>query len=86
MKRIMVTLVLLAATAGCGNTQRRTIMPGPHPTNDEAYVAGFMDGYKGVRPVDLHARDTKSNSYRRSYKQGLKEGYLARRRDEIQWK
>ena len=51
MKRLIAVLGLLVAAAGCRNVEREIIVPGSSPTDDAAiYLAGFMDGYIGVRP------------------------------------
>jgi hypothetical protein len=84
MERITAVLILLAIAAGCRSTKPKAIMPGPHPTEDQEYVEGFADGYRGVRPMDPHRRDRKISSGTSSYSQGVRDGYLTGRKDEMQ--
>jgi hypothetical protein len=84
MKRMIAVLVLLVIAAGCGSTKRRAIQPGPHPTEEQKYLAGFMDGYRGAHPLDPHLRDRPVPSDASSYNQGVRDGYLTGRKDEMQ--
>ena len=77
-------LVLLAIVAGCAGTKRKAIMPGPHPTEDQEYLEGFADSYRGAHPLDPHVRDRTGSSSTSSYSQGVRDGYIAGRRDEMQ--
>jgi energy-converting hydrogenase Eha subunit F len=86
MKRIIAILVLLGIVAGCAGLKRRSLMPKPYPTNQQEYLAGFTDGYRGVRPLDPHAQDRRSYSSAGAYHQGLRDGYATGRKDEIQRK
>lgn len=84
MRRMIAVLLLLAITAGCGSTKRRALMPKSHPTQEQEYLAGFMDGYRGARPLDPHGRDRPVSSGATPYSQGVRDGYLTGRRDEMQ--
>jgi hypothetical protein len=84
MKRMTAVLVLLTIAAGCRSTKPKAIMPRPHPTEEQEYLEGFADGYRGVRPMDLHRRDRAVSSATSSYSQGVRDGYLTGRRDEMQ--
>ncbi len=86
MKRMIAVLVLLAIAAGCGGTKRKAIMPKPHPTEEQEYLTGFMDGYRGAYPLDPHLRDRQVSSGASSYSQGVRDGYLTGRKDELQRK
>lgn len=59
-------------------------MPGPHPTEEQEYLEGFADGYRGVRPLDPHRRDRQISSGTGAYSQGLRDGYITGRKDEMQ--
>ncbi len=88
MKRMIAVLILLGVAAGCGTGNHRGVVgageannhedfgPWPHPTKDQEYLAGFMDGYHGVLPL--------GGSPHSPYQQGLRDGYHTGRRDERQ--
>jgi hypothetical protein len=84
MERITAVLILLAIAAGCRSTKPKAIMPGPHPTHEQEYLEGFRDGYRGVRPLDPHVRDRTASSRASSYNEGVRDGYITGRKDEIQ--
>ena len=84
MKRIIAVLVLLVIAAGCGGTKRKAFAPKPHPTEEQEYLAGFMDGYLGAYPLDPRGSGWVGSSGAGSYSQGVRDGYLTGRRDEMQ--
>jgi hypothetical protein len=84
MRRITAALVLLAIVAGCKSTRPKAIMPGPHSTEEQEYLEGFADGYRGVRPLDPHRRNRAVSSGASSYSQGVRDGYITGRKDEMQ--
>lgn len=86
MKRMVTVGVLLVFAAGCGGTKPRAVMMKPRPPQDQEYLAGFADGCRGVRPLEPHARDVRGTSGTRSYRQGIRDGYLTGRQDELQQK
>ncbi len=43
-----------------------------------------MDGYRGTRPLDPHLRDRQVSFGASSYSQGVRDGYLTGRKDEMQ--
>jgi hypothetical protein len=90
MKSILAVLVLLATAAGCGSTKpKRTahvpqpypiFVPQPYPTEEQKYLEGFMEGYRGVHPLDFHSRHDDIDPH----SQGVRDGYAIGRRDEMQ--
>jgi hypothetical protein len=86
MKRMIAVGVLLAVATGCGGTKPRAVMTKPRAAENQEYLAGFADGYRGVRPLEPHARDVRGTSGTRSYRQGVRDGYLTGRQDERQQK
>ena len=96
MKLIIAVLILLGGASGCGTGNHRGVVgageannhegfaPWPHPTKDQEYLEGFMDGYRGVRPLAPHVRDRRVSSRASSYNQGVADGYITGRRDEMQ--
>jgi hypothetical protein len=86
MKRMIAVGVLLAVATGCGGTKPGAVMIKPRPAQDQEYLAGFADGYRGVRPLDSHPRNVPRASGTRSYRQGVRDGYLTGRQDERQQK
>jgi len=84
MSRIVVTLAVLVFAAGCRSTGRTTTIPTPHQADEHAYLEGFVDGCRGVRSASSRPRDKKRSRSAYSYGQGVRDGYVTGRRDEMQ--
>ncbi len=94
MKRMIAVVVLLACAAGCGEAKQHRVnkfvyqqgpfAPGPYPTEDQAYLEGFMEGYRGVRPLESCGKDRSASARGGAHNQGTRDGYAVGRRDEMQ--
>ncbi|MBM4026995.1 MAG: hypothetical protein FJ280_16570 [Planctomycetes bacterium] len=84
MRRILAVLVLLGVAAGCGSARRAGLAPKPGPTDEQAYLTGFVDGYNGVRPLGSYAGGRRGHSSSRAYQRGVRDGYVTGRSDSMQ--